>query len=138
MVRVQNWLKHSIVDVVELVSLMFLLTKYRHIGFPNVMLSAGKACFVVLVDCILLDQSYTVVRCFQHVMLSAGKPVSQVRTPDLKCVYDCEIAALFALMFLLTNNRHNWLPICHVERSEAQSKHPRERTPCSRAISIAT
>ena len=42
LVRVQNWLKHSIVDAAELVSLMFLLTKYRHIGFPNVMLSAGK------------------------------------------------------------------------------------------------
>ena len=39
----------------------------------NVMLSAGKACFVGLVDCILLDQSYTVVRCFQHVMLSGAK-----------------------------------------------------------------
>ena len=46
---------------------------YEHVetAFGGVMLSAGKACFVGLVDCILLDQLYTVVRCFQYVMLSA-------------------------------------------------------------------
>ena len=37
------------------------------------MLSAGKAYFVGLVDCIQFDQSYTVVRCFQCVMLSGTK-----------------------------------------------------------------
>ena len=57
--------------------------------------------------------------------------------PDLKHVYDCEIAALFALTFLLTNNCYNRLPIRHVERNEVQSKHLRERTPCKHRLYIA-
>ena len=57
LVRVQNWLKHSIVDAAELVSLMFLQTKYRHISFPNVMLSAVKPVSQVRIQCLSLANS---------------------------------------------------------------------------------
>ena len=57
-----------------------------------------------------------------------------------------------AMFVTICNNKHynaccfdvfvdfillKWLPFCHVERNGVQSKHPRERTPCSRSIDIA-
>ena len=42
-----------------------------------------------------------------------------------------------SLRFLLTKYPQYRLPICHVERSEAQSKHPRERKRCEHRQCVA-